>query len=88
MHRLTPLLAVAVLLVLVPARDAHAYLDPGTGSLLIQMLVAGVLGALFTIKLWIGALKRFLRRLAGAEEKAATPADPAAGEDAKRAAEG
>jgi hypothetical protein len=31
---------------------AHAYLDPGTGSAVIQMLVAGVMGALFLLKVY------------------------------------
>ena len=34
------------------AEDAHAYLDPGTGSAVIQMVVAGVMGALFVIKMY------------------------------------
>ncbi len=36
---------------------AHAYIDAGTGSLVLQMLVAGFFGSLF-------ALKLFWRRLA------------------------
>ena len=59
-----------MLLVLLPARDAQAYLDPGTGSMIIQIVVASVLGALFTLKLWFGVVKRFVRRLTGAEAKA------------------
>jgi hypothetical protein len=45
----TPLTAILILLILLPAQ-AQAYLDPGTGSAVIQMLVAGVMGALFVIK--------------------------------------
>lgn len=29
---------------------AHAYIDPGTGSLILQMLIAGFLGAAYAIK--------------------------------------
>ena len=29
---------------------AYGYLDPGTGSVALQVVLAGVLGALFTIK--------------------------------------
>jgi hypothetical protein len=39
---------------------AHAYLDPGTGSVILQVLVAGVLGALFTIKSWWRTVKAYL----------------------------
>ncbi len=31
------------------ATDALAYLDPGTGSFVLQMIIAGALGALFYI---------------------------------------
>ena len=30
-----------------------AYIDPGTGSYIIQMLIAGVLGFLFIIRQWL-----------------------------------
>ena len=30
---------------LAPLAEAHPYLDPGSGSILIQLLVAGALGA-------------------------------------------
>lgn len=29
-----------------------AYLDPGTGSIILQALIAGVMGAMFAIKLF------------------------------------
>jgi hypothetical protein len=47
----TPVAALLIALFLVPAQ-AHAYLDPGTGSAVIQMVVAGVMGALFVIKMY------------------------------------
>ena len=43
------------------AQDAHAYIDPGMGSFILQFLVAGVLGGLFTIKMYWGRLKRFVK---------------------------
>ncbi len=49
---LAPLLLVIVALGLSMPDAAHAYLDPGTGSAVIQMVVAGVMGALFVIKLY------------------------------------
>jgi hypothetical protein len=36
---------------------AFAYIDPGTGTMLIQVIVAAIFGALFTLKAWLGALK-------------------------------
>ena len=46
--RRTAVLALA--LVCMSARDAHAYTDPGSGVLLWQMGVAAVLGALFYVR--------------------------------------
>ncbi|HEU4365757.1 MAG TPA: hypothetical protein VFT13_09880 [Candidatus Krumholzibacteria bacterium] len=39
--------------------DAHAYLDPGTGSYILQMVIAGLLGAAFALKLFWYRIKRF-----------------------------
>ena len=46
-----PILFFIACIATVP-RPAFAYLDPGTGSMLIQLVVAGVLGAVFTVKTW------------------------------------
>jgi hypothetical protein len=40
---------VALIALLAPL-DAHAYIDPGTGSLILQGLVALFVGAAFTLK--------------------------------------
>lgn len=45
--------------------DAHAYLDPGTGSVVLQVLVAGILGAAFTIKTYFRAISASVARLFG-----------------------
>lgn len=42
--------------------QAYAYLDPGTGSLILQTAVAIFLGALFTLKLWWQRLKNLISR--------------------------
>jgi hypothetical protein len=34
----------------ISTKPAHAYLDPGTGSFLIQIIVGGFLGGIFIIK--------------------------------------
>ncbi len=36
---------------------AHAYIDPGTGSLMLQALIGGVAGGLFMIKIYWRRLK-------------------------------
>ena len=39
-------------LLLADSRPAHAYLDPGTGSYALQVAIAGVFGALFSVKMF------------------------------------
>ena len=38
---------------------AHAYLDPGTGSILVQSLLAGIAGAVAVVSLYWQRVKRF-----------------------------
>ena len=52
-------LIVAVFLVLSMAGEAYAYVDPGTGSYLLQILIAGLLGAAFALKLYWTRVKGF-----------------------------
>lgn len=40
---------ILISIILLP-NCSFAYLDPGTGSVILQVIAAGVLGALFTIK--------------------------------------
>lgn len=40
--------------------SASAYLDPGTGSMALQLIVAGILGALFTLKMYWRRTKSFI----------------------------
>ena len=67
-----PLIIAAFILISFPARDAYAYIDPGTGSFIFQMVVASILGAVLTIKLWLGAAKQFFGRFAGSGGKGAS----------------
>jgi len=43
-------IAFVTLLLSTIAVPAHAYVDPGTGSFAIQVLIASALGALFAVK--------------------------------------
>ncbi len=38
-----------------------AYLDPGTGSVILQAVIAGFMGAMFAIKLFWGKIKSGIR---------------------------
>ena len=45
-----------------PVKSNPAYLDPGSGSILIQLLIAGLLGAAFILRSSWGKIKSFFRR--------------------------
>jgi hypothetical protein len=55
----TVILAVLVMHPFLFLSDAHAYLDPGTGSYILQMIVAGLLGAAFAAKLFWERIRNF-----------------------------
>jgi hypothetical protein len=40
--------------------EAHAYLDPGTGSMLFQVLVGSILASLFAVKMFWHRIKVFV----------------------------
>lgn len=44
-------------------KDAYAYLDPGSGSYIFQLLMAGLLGMLFVMKTFWGRIISFFKRL-------------------------
>jgi hypothetical protein len=44
---------------------AYAYLDPTTGSILLQGLLAGVAGVVVVLRLYWARLKAFFRNLFG-----------------------
>lgn len=63
-HATTLVLGAAALMVLL--QPAHAYLDPGTGSILLQALIGGLAAGLFMIKMqWARIRARFGPRSAG-----------------------
>lgn len=52
----------------------HAYLDPGTGSYVIQILIAGIVGGAYAVKLFGQNIAGFFRRLFGKKPAAAKQA--------------
>jgi len=40
---------------------AHAYLDPGTGSMIIQMIIGGIAAGLLTLKFYWHKVTAFFR---------------------------
>ena len=49
--------------------DVYAtYLDPGVGSYIFQILIAGIVAGLFAVKLFWGQIKSFFKKLFGKEK--------------------
>lgn len=59
---------VAALIALFP-HVAHAYLDPGTGSYVLQLLIAALLGAAFAVKVFWLRIKGFFANLISKKPK-------------------
>lgn len=59
--------AAGYLLNEITARPAN-YLDPGSGSYLLQLLIAGALGALFALRLYWSRVKGYFAGLFGKSE--------------------
>lgn len=55
-------LYIVILFLLFP-KKAHAYLDPGAGSYILQIIAAAFFTALFLFKSWWGRLKVFLSKI-------------------------
>ncbi len=64
---------VVVFAYLAVASPAYAYLDPGSGSLLVQLLVGSVAGGLIVLKIYWVHLKRLFRRSPEASGPATDP---------------
>ena len=62
------LLATLILLISL-TRPAHGYIDPGSGSFFIQMLLGVLLGGAFMIKTFWGRIKESLSELIGSKEE-------------------
>lgn len=49
--------------ILIIPSSTYAYIDPGTGSYILQMIAAGILGGLFAIKMFWLQVKNFFKRI-------------------------
>jgi hypothetical protein len=58
MFKYIAVLATLIYLLAIPV-NSFAYLDPGSGSYIIQIMIGTFLGALFTIKMYWGRIKSF-----------------------------
>ena len=56
---------VSALMLPIFVAPAYAYIDPGTGTLILQAIVAAVAGALAYVTMTYGRVKTFISRLLG-----------------------
>lgn len=50
------------------ATSAHAYMDPGSGSFLLQILLAAFVGGMFYFRQGMDAVRRFFARIFGKKQ--------------------
>ncbi len=62
------LLLTGLVFLLIPS-VAHAYLDPGSGSLIFQMIVAGAAGVAFAAKIFWYRIKQFFSMFRGSSDE-------------------
>ena len=72
-----------LLAVLLYSADVMAYLDPATGSMIIQGIIGAIAGAFVVIKLYWYQFKRWFDRMTGKGEPA--PTEPNAMAEAETA---
>ncbi|MFH1112757.1 MAG: hypothetical protein V1792_02435 [Pseudomonadota bacterium] len=59
--RTVPFLAMMLFSFATLPQSALAYIDPGAGSYMIQLLAAGAISALFAVKVFWGRIKDFFK---------------------------
>lgn len=57
------ILTVAAIAGLASAAPAHAYIDPGTGTLIVQSLIGGVAAAMTVASVYMAKIRDAFRRL-------------------------
>ena len=67
--RLITAYVVVVFFYLIFPLKVYAYLDPGTGSYIFQLIIAAFVGGLFAAKLFWNKIKIFLKNLFSKGEK-------------------
>lgn len=55
----------ATLVIIGVQKPAHAYVDPGTGAMLLQLLLGGVAGAMVIARLYWQRLREIVSRVFG-----------------------
>ncbi len=67
--RLTKIFAALILFLLIMPDKTYAYLDPGTGSYILQVLISMFIAGLFAVKIFWGKIKHFVKNLFSKSKK-------------------
>jgi hypothetical protein len=76
-HRNTAFFLVVVWVTIFPPQALAAYLDPGTGSLIIQSVIAALAAAGFALRLYWGKIRGWFKR---SETSVDSPVEPPSGD--------
>lgn len=57
--------ALGLLFLVLTPHPAHAYIDPATGSYVLQLILGTLLGALYAVKMYWSRIKAFFFRGSG-----------------------
>lgn len=69
-------IAIATLIAMGYTAPSYAYIDPGTGSIILQSVLAGIAVAIGFARLYWHKFRRFLSSLTGSVQETETPAEP------------
>jgi hypothetical protein len=64
-----PLTFATIFLAASAVTPAYAYLDPGTGSMMLQLMLGGVAGLMVVGKLYLRRAQDFFRSISGREKR-------------------
>ena len=65
------IIILSLIFFVVSTQSTYAYLDPGTGSFILQVVAAGALGGLFAIKTFWGNITTFFSNILSKNKKTA-----------------
>ncbi len=69
------LVFLSAIIIVAAASPAHAYLDPGTGSMILQGLIGGIAAGATVIALYYQKIKSFFHKLRGRPDDVRTQSD-------------
>ncbi len=67
LRRALSVMFLAIVAVAILVEDCAAYIDPSTGSYVLQILLAGLLGALFTVKMFWRRIVSYFKKSSAKE---------------------